>query len=303
MNAQRTDFLVGLFLLVAVGVVVGLGIVTSGLGEKRVDLYVRAASAEALTQDTRAVLGGLQIGRVREISPVVDSATARLSFVIRLSLQERFPDGTRLLLPTGTRAVISQPNPLAAAQIELVLPEQAVPGRTLQAGDTVVSERPRSVVDALGEIAEELRTELKTALADTRALLGRTTGAVEQTQTLLAANGPLLTEVLTRLAGTLERTDGLLAEVAPRIGPVHDSLTLVLADTRRSLARVDTLLLLAGDIATENRAAVRELSDRLLRAAAVLEHFSDQVSRRPLRLFTGVRPPTDTARPDSGGGR
>jgi hypothetical protein len=48
---------------------------------------------------------------------------------------------------------------------------------------------------------------------------------------------------------------------------------------------------------------VKELSDRLLRAAVVLEHFSDQVSRRPLRLFTGVRPPPDSlTRPDSSGG-
>ena len=119
MDTQRTDFLVGLFILVAVGVVAGMGIVTSGLGEKRIDVYLRAASAQALSQDTRVVLGGLTIGRVREISPVVDSTTGGISFVARLSLQERFPNGTQLVLPAGTRAVISQPNPIAAAQIDL----------------------------------------------------------------------------------------------------------------------------------------------------------------------------------------
>jgi ABC-type transporter Mla subunit MlaD len=301
-DTQRTDFFVGLFILVAVGVVAGMGIVTSGLGEKRIDVYLRAASAQGLSQDTRAVLGGLTIGRVREISPVVDSTTGAISFVARLSLQERFPNGTRLVLPAGTRAVISQANLLAAAQIDLVLPEQPAPGQHLEPGDTLASERPRSMMDALPEIAEDVRRELRTTLEGTRTLIARSTQAVEQTRALLATNGPLLSDVLTRLAGTLERTDGLLAEVTPRVGPLSDSVSLVLADTRRALARADSLLLLAGGIAGENRATVRELSERLLRAAIVLEHFSDQVSRRPLRLFTGVRPPADSARPDSARG-
>ncbi|HET7038830.1 MAG TPA: hypothetical protein VFH97_03020, partial [Gemmatimonadales bacterium] len=119
MNTQRTDFLVGLFILVAVGLVAGMGIVTSGLGEKRVIVYLRTASAEALTPDTRVVLGGLTIGRVREINPVVDSATGALSFVARLSLQERFPNGTELVLPHGTRGRILQTNPIQPAWIDL----------------------------------------------------------------------------------------------------------------------------------------------------------------------------------------
>jgi ABC-type transporter Mla subunit MlaD len=298
-DTQRTDFLVGLFILVAVGVVAGMGIVTSGLGEKRIEVFLRAASAQALSQDTRVVLGGLSIGRVREISPVVDSVTGAISFVARLSLQERFPNGTQLVLPAGTRAAIIQPNPIQPAWIDLVLPEQPAPGRHLEAGDTLASERPRSMMDALPEIAEDLRRELSTTLDATRTLIARSTQAVEQTQTLLATNGPLLSDVLTRLAGTLEKSDTLFAAITPRVGPLADSLSMVLADTRRALGRADSLIMMAGGIATDNRATVKELSDRLLRAAVVLEHFSDQVSRRPLRLFTGVRPPPDSLRNDS----
>jgi ABC-type transporter Mla subunit MlaD len=301
-NTQRTDFLVGLFILVAVGVIAGMGIVTSGLGEKRVVLYLRTPSAEALTQDTRVVLGGLTIGRVREINPVVDSVTGALSFVARLSLQERFPNGTELVLPFGTRGRILQPNPIQPALIDLALPEHPAPGVRLVAGDTLTSERPRSMMDALPEIAEDLRRELRTTLDATRTLIARSTRAVEATQTLLATNGPLLSDVLTRLAATLERGDTLLAAVTPRVGPLADSLSLVLADTRRALGRADSLFLLAGGIASDNRATVRELSDRLLRAAIVLEHFSDQVSRRPLRLLTGVRPPADSAPADTARG-
>jgi hypothetical protein len=66
------------------------------------------------------------------------------------------------------------------------------------------------------------------------------------------------------------------------------------------------MLRLVGEIAIENRAYAKEIAERLLRTAVVLEHFSDQVSRRPARLLTGVTPPPDsllpppdTTRPDS----
>jgi ABC-type transporter Mla subunit MlaD len=293
-NTQRTDFLVGLFILIAAGVVVGVAIVTSGLGERRTELYVRATSAEALTQDTRVVLRGLSVGRVREINPVVDSTTGAIEFLVRLGLRDRFPNGTRLVLPAGTHAVISQPTPIAPAVIDLVLPDEPAPGAYLTPGDTIASERPEDLLSALGVIAADLREEVKTTLRDTRALLQRSTGAIAQTQTLLATSTPLLTDVLQRLSSNLERTDQLLADVAPRIGPLDDSVTLVLADTRQALARADSLMLLASDIAAENRPVARDIADRLLRTVKLLEYFTDQVGRRPTRFLTGVRPPPDS---------
>ena len=79
MNTQRNDFLVGLFILIAIGGVVGMAIVTSGWGELRATYYVRTSSAEGLTQDTRVVLRGLDVGRLRDISPIVDSASGSLT--------------------------------------------------------------------------------------------------------------------------------------------------------------------------------------------------------------------------------
>jgi hypothetical protein len=126
----------------------------------------------------------------------------------------------------------------------------------------------------------------------------------------MATNGPLVTDVLTRLSANLERSDQLLADVQPRVGPLNDSILATLGETRKALQRADTVLRLVGDIAIENRAYARDIAERLLRTAVVLEHFSDQISRRPARLLTGVRPPPDPAlpprdsvRPDSTRGR
>jgi hypothetical protein len=57
--------------------------------------------------------------------------------------------------------------------------------------------------------------------------------------------------------------------------------------------------LLAADAKTlvaENDITIRDTLKRLQRSAVLLEHFATQVSRRPTRLLTGVRPPSpDTA--------
>jgi hypothetical protein len=103
--------------------------------------------------------------------------------------------------------------------------------------------------------------------------------------------------VLTRLSANLERSDRLLADLQPRVGPLNDSILATLGETRKTLPRADSVLRLAGEIAGENRAYARDIAERLLRTAVVLEHFSDQISRRPARLLTGVRPPPDPALP------
>ncbi len=297
MNTQRTDFLVGLFLLVSVGVVTGAVIVTSGLGEERYDLFMRAASAAALTQDTRVVLQGLSVGRVRQVSPVLEQGN--VSFIVRLSMQDRFPNGAELQLPGGTRAVLSQPTPIAPLVIELQLPDNPPPGIFMQPGDTLVSERPPDVLDALSGIATDLNAGLKTTLEDTRALMERTNAAITQAQDFMRQTGPLVQQALTRLNSNLERTDALIADIGPRVGPLQDSIAATLADTRRLLSKMDTLVTTAHSIASTNEDVIRETADLLLRAARIMEHFADQVSRRPTRLLTGVRPPE----PDSSKGQ
>src|SRR6059036_3753262 len=98
MNSRR-DFLVGLFVLTTLGIIVGTLIVTSGLGSVRYDIYMRTESAQDLTRDTRVFLQGLEIGRVQQLNPVRSGNAGGLGFIGRLSINEKFPDGTALKLP------------------------------------------------------------------------------------------------------------------------------------------------------------------------------------------------------------
>jgi ABC-type transporter Mla subunit MlaD len=90
----RQDFIVGLVIVVRRRHLLGTFIATSGWLEQRYDLYLRVASAEGLTADSRVFLQGLEVGRVRSVSPRVDSTSRQVAFLARMSIRERFPDGS-----------------------------------------------------------------------------------------------------------------------------------------------------------------------------------------------------------------
>jgi ABC-type transporter Mla subunit MlaD len=280
--------------LVVIGTVVGVLVVTSGVLQARHDLYMRAATALDLNQDTRVLLQGLEIGRIREVSAVVDSASGGLSFVARLSVAERYPDGAAVALPTGTHAVIEQINPIAPPVVQLILPTGVPLGAFLQPGDTIRSERRTTTVDAVGRLATDLGQEMRRTLEDTRALALRAQQTAITAQRLLADNAPRVQEALERLALTLDRTDALIADVEPRIAPIQDSLLATLGDARAVLRRMDRVATTAEAMTGENRTAINEMVQHLHNSAAMLEHFAEQISRRPTRLLTGVRPLIDT---------
>ncbi len=288
METTRRDLFVGLFILVSLGIALGVLIVTSNLLEARTDLYMRAATAEGLRQDTRVDLQGLQIGRVVEINPKVDSTG--LVFVARLAIRDAYPDGTQLSIAAGTKAIIEQLTPITPPVIRLEVPPSA--DRFLAPGDTIESERRRSAVDLLGEVATELKDELLETLQESRRFMDHSGRAVTTTQEMLETSTPLIRDALEQLNAGLEHADQLMGEITPRIGPLHDSLTATLAMSRSILNRIDTLAITTGDMLDENQDTFREAVEHLRRSTLILQHFADQVSRRPTRLLTGVQPPT-----------
>ncbi len=286
METTRRDLFVGLFILVSIGIALGVLIVTSNLLEARSDLYMRAATAEGLTEDTRVALQGLQIGRVVEINPKVDSTG--LVFIARLAIRDAYPDGTQLSLPVGTRAVIEQLTPITPSVIRLETPATA--DGVLAPGDTIESERRRSAVDVLGEVATELKDELLETLQESRRFMDHSGRAVTTTQEMIETTTPLIQHALEQLNAGLEHADQLVGEITPRIGPLHDSLTATLAMSRSILNRIDTLAISTGELLDENQDVIRDAVEHLRRSSLILEHFADQVSRRPTRLLTGVQP-------------
>ena len=73
---------------------------------------------------------------------------------------------------------------------------------------------------------------------------------------------------------------------------------MAVANTNRLLLRLDSLAREAHALTTENRSDLRLTVANLTEASRQLNNFVDQMSRRPFRALTGVKPlpPRDTLR-------
>lgn len=305
MEPTRQDFLIGLLVVGAIAVVLGAVIATSGWGERRYDLFMRTASAEGITTDTKVFVQGLDVGRVRSVAPRVDSLSGRISFVARLSIAQTFADGSSLRLPLGTRAEIDASSPISsAARIDLVLPDSAGPAQEfLNAGDTVVSARKGSAMDAVAQVAQGLSRQVDVVLRQTNRTLLAVEATVGHAERSLARAAPDVVIAVDRLARSVARIDSLVGRVTD--AGLADSVVVTLERSARLLARLDSLAGQSLTFVAENRADLRETVANLTQMSRQLDHFVEEMSRRPYRLFTGVRPlpgdsvtrpaPTDSA--------
>jgi len=166
----------------------------------------------------------------------------------------------------------------------------------VEPGDTLLSDRQTSVLDALGEFAATMREEIPAALDETRRVMGLTAEALVEARELMETTGPRAADALESLSRSLERTEEILASEQIRLGTLHDSVELAIGDTRVVLAHYDSLAVTALAMSNENRDDIRIAIDQLARSAEILQNFAERVSRRPLRILTGVQPPP----PDTG---
>lgn len=298
-DAKTRDFIVGLLVIAAVGAVLA-AIVRTGRFRSgdRFPIYMKTEIAQALNRDTRVFLQGLEVGRLRQINPVADTITSALSFVVLLEINETFPDGTPLTLPVGTEGLIAQPTPIAAHEIQLQIPTEGQVNRQLAPGDTIESVRQVSAVELLGEVAEQMKVELLATFGEVRELIRTSNRVAEDANNVLAETAPRVHSLLDQVGETLDRTEGILTDVQPRVGIFQDSILAALSDTRQLIRRMDSLGVIANTMAAENRVVVSEVMEHVVRTAEILSHFADQLSRRPLRMLSGVTPPRDTTDTD-----
>lgn len=295
----RQDFYVGLLIVATIALVIGALIATSGWGERRYDLYLRVASAEGIAQGTPVLIQGLNVGQVTSIAPRVDSATRRVSFLAKLSLKERFEDGSSLQLPLGTRAELVQASQISTAiTVRLILPDSvtAVAQRSyLHAGDTLDSRRRGSAIEAFADVAEELSQRVQEMVRTATQTLVRVQSTVRDLT-------PDVERTLSGVATTMGRLDSVVDRMARR--GFADSVTAAVANTNRLLLRLDSLAVDARSLTLENRADLRQTVTNLNEASRQLTYFVDQLSRRPFRALTGVKPlpPRDTTSSSNGGG-
>jgi ABC-type transporter Mla subunit MlaD len=295
-DTTRQDFVVGLFIVGAIAVVIGALLATSGWGERRYDLYVRTATADGLTADSKVLLQGLEVGRVNSVSPRVDSMTRTITFVAKLSLIGRFRGGATLQLPTGTRGQLEPASQISqTVLIRLVLPDSSArTGRLLTVGDTIDSERKPSIVDQVAEVAQHMSKEVESVLHQTNETLRRVDGILVNANGVLKDVRPNIEATLADVSSTMNRVSKLVQRLDPGLA---DSVSTALALSNRVLLRIDSLAAQASQMTAENRSDVRTAVANLTQLTRQLNHMAEEISRRPYRALTGVKPlPKDSGR-------
>jgi ABC-type transporter Mla subunit MlaD len=296
LRPRTADALVGLLVLGALGVVVAALVVTGGWTEHRVVMYMLSPSVQDLKQETPVLLQGLAIGEVKDISPLADTG-GRMGppqFLVALRLRERYANGVPIRLPLGTRAEIASSGLIGNASISLVVPPNDIDA-ALQPGDTIRGALTQGWTDVVKEVADTLKTQVSAILKDTRRLLGSLDQTAQTANREIGATVPEVRRTLASARAVLDRMEPLLAQAGTTLtnadsslAQVHDSLTLLLADTRRMINHADTLTMTVTDLTGELGPDVRESLRTMRVVSAKLEHFIDQVTRRPHRLLTGV---------------
>jgi len=280
---------VGLVIVGAIAVVVGALLATSGWGERRYALYLRAASAEGLTTDSRVFLQGLEVGRVARVSPRVDSTTRTISFIAKLSIIERFPGGADLRLPAGTKGQLEPASQISpSVLIRLVLPDTGTrSARLLGEGDTINSDRKVPVLEQVAEVAQNLSKEVAEVLHRTHQTLEHVDVILTQANGLIKDVKPSVQSTLADVSTTMGRVNALVQRLDPGLA---DSVADALALSNHVLLRVDSLAAQASQMTTENRQDIRTAVGNLTQLTRQLNHLTEEVSRRPYRLLTGVKP-------------
>ncbi len=298
LRPRTADVLVGLLVVSAVVVTLVAFVVTRGWTERRITLYMLSPNVQDLKQDTPVFLQGLAIGEVASISPLADTGQmiGAPEFLVALRLRERYANGVPIRLPLGTRAEISSTGLIGAASIALQVPKNNI-SAVLAPGDTIRGELTQGWTDVLKEVADTLKTQVSDILKDTRKLLATLDKTAGATQTEISTTGPELRatlasarQVLDRLEPMIEQTRTTLATTDTSIGVLQDSLALLLGDTRRLVNRADTLTSTVAQTASDVTPDIRQTLKNVYILSAKLEYFIDQVSRRPHRLVTGIRP-------------
>ncbi len=294
-NVQRTDLYVGLFLVATVTLVLVALIATSGWGVDRYDVFVRTENAQDVAVDGKVFMQGLEVGRVAGIAPRPVGEAGKLEFIIRVSLLDRFPDGTPLRLPRGATAEVVS-GLLGGSTIQLTVTPGS--GGSLAPGDTIDMRRGTSPIEAFGALANDLKGTIQQTLVSATGTMNAVRGLADSLRVttgtarrFLVATQPGTEKVLDGVSANLDRLRAVLDSANARTGLTFSQLNTTMVQARALLARVDTLTGLLIAMGGENRPEINAMIVNFRNISTQLGYVLEQISRRPLRLISGVTIP------------
>lgn len=311
MDAVRERTLVGLFVLIAGGLLLGTMVVLSGgLGVATVSHRAYFKFAGGVQPGAPVRYGGMMVGKVEKVRVDPGNSTR---IEIDITVNRDAP------LKTDSVAKISTLGPLTDNYIEITTGSEhaalAAPGSALlsaeafglpQLGDAAQALMPdvQMAIRKLNQNLDGLQVTLSRAndlLNDrNRANIAGTLSGVDH---MVAEVRPKANESLDNLNGMLKETrpkvDATLSNVqalTTRMGPLLDSLNATTARANDTLGHVDSTLL---ENRPDIRAAVTGLRDTLAKSTGLLNELNqtlDQNSGNIDELLDNIRMTTENLR-------
>jgi phospholipid/cholesterol/gamma-HCH transport system substrate-binding protein len=315
MEPKREQAFVGLFVVVAVGILVATGLSLSGVfasSTTRYKTYVSFAGGLEPGSAVRYAGGGSKVGRVEELR-IDPKDPTKIEMIF--SVQPDVP------VKTNTHVRILSFSPLGDNHLELVPNPQAAPAAP--SGSTLIADsytdftalanslnelapQAKQLLGTVNERAAELkvtiarvndllndrnRENLSSTLATTRGMLEENRPKIRSTLThvddLVVKMQPLIDDFKTTTAKanqTLDHLDATITENRPDIRKAILQLRQTLSAANELVGRLNSTL----DANSEN---IDELLDNLRAVTENLREFTDTIKTRPYSLIRITNPP------------
>jgi len=300
MKWDNTDLKVGLLVLAALVI----GVVSfMWVGQKwRRDvapLYTDVADVQGLGVESPVFLGGFNVGRVSDVRPRV-GPDGQLLFRVRMDVLWKL-DSAPMPLNQGLRARVVPPA-LDIGRGSIVLETPTVSSVVLKPGDVIPSvqmggttNRMQLVVDSVGRdlrlviaSVEKLVKSLEVTVASASATMQSANVTMKTANGMFSSMSQEMPAIMTSVRSNLASADSLIKtmhSVTPATVATLDSVRALLGDTRLAIARATEFL-------DANQPGLTSTIANLDQASAVLSNLLEEVSRRPIKAITGVRPLT-----------
>jgi ABC-type transporter Mla subunit MlaD len=291
MKVERADVVVGATVLGALGLVAAVVVWTAGTyRHDTYPLYAQFTDITGIAEQGGVFLRGYEIGRIREIRPVV-AEDGMFVFRVRMDVRWSLAGGEARALPVGTTALLKPPPLIGAAYIELRLPDEPARPR-LQPGDMIPGFTEPPLTQQAAQLSGGMVFDVTHTLQGAREMMDSLVQATAAAQQLLAASAQALPVLLRGLELQLGAAGELMAELrrdaallTPGMIAALDSTHLVVADSRALMRELAATI-------DETRPDLQMILGNLESTTLVLDYFTRTVAERPTRMFTGVRLPS-----------
>ena len=313
MAGKRESVFVGLFVIVAAAVLIGMVFAISGVfGRSSKSYHAYFPFAGGLEQGaTVRYAGGPKVGRVEKLG-IDPQNPARIDVVFSVQ--------TDLPVKTDSHAKIMSMSPLGDNHLE-ILPGSsqsaaAAPGSLLPSDAYVdfnaltaqindLAPQAKELIQSLNDRATELkvtvdrvndllnaqnRANLSATLADTRGLIEENRPQIKSTIQHLDKVSQKIEPLLEDLRNTSDEANKALTHIDELLGENRADVRQAVVELRKSLTtltditgRIDQTL----DVNTEN---IDELLDNFRRVSQNLKEFTDTIKKRPYTLIRATNP-------------